>query len=131
MTKPSVICDLWQVAVVPFPFSEAPGAKRRPALALSHPAFNREGTTVFAMITSRVHRPWPGDCVIQDLEPVGLTRSCIVRLKLFTLDNSLVMRRLGALSYRDRETVLSSLGTFFASSADDTGGVSDLCEVRF
>jgi mRNA interferase MazF len=68
--------------------------------------------------------------VIQDLEPVGLTRSCIVRLKLFTLDNSLVMRRLGALSYRDRETVLSSLGTFFASSADDTGGVSDLCEAR-
>jgi mRNA interferase MazF len=130
-----VICDLWQVAVVPFPFSEALGAKRRPALALSHPSFNREGITVFAMITSRFHRPWPGDSLIQDLEPVGLTRNCIVRLKLFTLDNRLILHSLGTLSHRDRETVLSSLGTFFANRADAaedtlTGGTSDLCEAR-
>ena len=96
-------CDPWDVVVVPFPFTERPGAKRRPAVVLSNQEFNRHGHTILAMITTGVHRPWPGDSEIADLEASGLEVPCIIRLKLFTLDNRLVLRRLGRLSAADRQ----------------------------
>jgi len=104
-----VICDRWDVAVVPFPFSEKTGSKRRPALVLSNAAFNNFGHTALAMITTRGHHPWPGDCEITDLEAAGLPLPCIVRLKLFTLDNRVILRRLGRLSQPDRAQVKSNL----------------------
>jgi len=98
-----VTCDPWEVVVVPFPFTERPGAKRRPAVVLSNREFNRHGRTILAMITTRAHRPWPGDSEIADLEAAGLEVPCIIRLKLFTLDNRLLLRRLGRRSVADRK----------------------------
>jgi mRNA interferase MazF len=106
-----VICEAWDVVVVPFPFSERPGAKKRPALVLSRPSFNKAGHTAMAMITTRAHRPWPGDVEIEKLEQAGLPLPCIVRLKLFTLDNRLLMMRIGSLSPADRRRVASALRT--------------------
>ena len=103
-------CDPGDVAVVPFPFSERPGAKRRPALVLSSADFNRRaGHTVLAMITTRSDPEWPGDVEIHDLDASGLPRRCIVRLKLFTIDNRLVLRRAGRLVGADRKRVGESL----------------------
>jgi mRNA interferase MazF len=104
-----VICEPWDVAVVPFSFNERPGSKRRPALVLSRRAFNSAGHTVLAMITTRAHRAWPGDIEIQGLEPAGLPLPCIVRMKVFTLDNRLLMKRIGSLSAADRRGVASAL----------------------
>lgn len=105
-----MICDPGDIAVVPFPFSERPGTKRRPALTLSSRRFNRAGHTILAMITTKTHSPWPGDQPIEDLEGAGLPRPCIVRLKVFTLDNRLIIRRAGKLSEMDQEAVQASLG---------------------
>ncbi|MCM3877396.1 MAG: type II toxin-antitoxin system PemK/MazF family toxin [Thermoanaerobaculia bacterium] len=104
-----MISEAWDVVVVPFPFSERPGTKKRPALVLSRPSFNKAGHTALAMITTRAHRPWPGDVEIEKLEQAGLPLPCIVRLKLFTLDNRLLMSRLGSLSPVDRKGVASAL----------------------
>lgn len=104
-----MICERGDVAVLPFPFSERPGTKRRPALALSQRGFNEAGHTIFAMITTRTHAPWPGDVVIEQLDDAGLTHPCIVRLKLFTLDNRLILRRAGTLTDGDRQAVEESL----------------------
>lgn len=104
-----MICSPGDVAVVPFPFSERPGTKRRPALALSHREFNESGHTVLSMITTRTHSSWPGDVVIEQLEAAGLHHPCIVRFKLFTLDNRLILRRAGKLSESDHEAVRRSL----------------------
>ena len=41
-----MICEPWTIVVVPFPFSERPGSKRRPALVLSGRTFNAGGHTV-------------------------------------------------------------------------------------
>lgn len=104
-----MICDLWDVVVVPFPFSEKAAAKRRPALVLSRKAFNASGHIVLAMITTRAHHAWPGDVEIKDSAAAGLPLPCIVRLKLFTLDARLLLRRIGALSASDRRHVATAL----------------------
>ena len=102
MRRPFVICEPWAVVIVPFPFTEGPRSKRRPALALSTKAFNENGHTVLAMITTKAHHPWPGDTDVDDYQLAGLKTPCIVRLKIFTLDNRLVVRQIGRLSDKDR-----------------------------
>ena len=109
-----MICEPWDVAVVPFPFSERPGSKRRPTLVLSRRAFNLAGHTVLAMITTRAHRAWPGDSEIQNLESAGLPLPCIVRLKIFTLDNRLLMRKIGSLSPADQRRVSGAMKSHLA-----------------
>ena len=101
MKKLSATCNQWDVVIVPFPFSTHPGTKRRPALALSNRDFNRRGHTVLAMITTSGHHAWPGDVVIRDMKSAGLRVPCIVRLKLFTLDNRLLLKTIGHLSKDD------------------------------
>jgi mRNA interferase MazF len=111
MTMPSAICDRWDVIVVPFPFSDTAAEKRRPALVISNAAFNAAGHTVLAMITTRGHHPWPGDCNLEDYDDAGLPLPCLVRLKIFTLDNRVILRRLGSLGKADRKRVETSLKT--------------------
>jgi mRNA interferase MazF len=109
MKRLFVTCDRFDVVVVPFPFSEQAGSKRRPAVVISNRNFNAAGYTVLAMITTKGHHPWPGDHTISDLAETGLPLHCIVRLKLFTLDNRLILRQLGGLSDSDRGKVESNL----------------------
>ena len=101
--------ELWDVVVVPFPFSDTTGGKRRPALVISTATFNTSGHTVLAMITTPGHQPWPGDCVLDDSEKAGLPARCVVRMKLFTVDNRLLVRLLGRLSPSDAARVKSAL----------------------
>lgn len=109
-----MICDPWSVVVVPFPFSERPGTKRRPALVLSKRPLNESGHSVLAMITTKAHSPWPGDVEIQDAEDAGLHQVCVLRLKLFTLDNQLILKEIGRLSPGDRKRAAMSIRRFLA-----------------
>ncbi len=104
-----MICDPWDVVIVPFPFTEKIGVKRRPALVLSTKTFNENGHLVLSMITTKTHAAWPGDTNITSLSAAGLHSPCIVRLKVFTLDNRLIIRRSGHLAETDRKNVTQSL----------------------
>jgi mRNA interferase MazF len=95
------------VIIVPFPFTDRDAGKRRPArrpaLVCSSAAFNRQARhVVLAMFTTPTHSAWPDDVPIQDLAAAGLPAASVVRWKFFTLDPSLVLRRAGTLSARDR-----------------------------
>ena len=97
------------VVVVPFPFTDRAAAKRRPALVCSSEIFNRQARhLVLAMITTATHTPWPGDVPISDLKSAGLPESSVVRWKLFTLDDTFVLKRAGSLSARDRAACRAS-----------------------
>ena len=111
-----MICSRWEVAAVPFPFSDQPGSKRRPALVVSRKNFNRHGHTILAMITTRARAPWPGDTPLADFSRAGLRVSCLVRLKLFTLDNRLIVKKIGTLSQDDRKAAGASLRRFLFPS---------------
>ena len=65
-----------------------------------------------AMITTSAHAPWPGDVNIARRKTAGLKVDCLVRLKLFTLDNRLIQRRLGRLAAKDRRAVSTQLAGY-------------------
>ena len=91
------------VVIVPFPFTERLGEKRRPALVVSTRDYiEASAHVVLAMITTATRFPWPGDVGIVDLAATGLPKGSTVRWKIFTLDASLVLRRVGALADGDR-----------------------------
>lgn len=46
-----------------------------------------------AMITSAKNSDWPLDIEIQDLNRAGLPSPSIIRMKLFTLDEKLIIRK--------------------------------------
>lgn len=104
-----MICEPWVVVIIPFPFTEGPRAKRRPAVALTTKAFNQNGYTVLAMITTKARPSWPGDTGISDYQLAGLKVPCIVRLKLFTLDNRLILKEAGRLSEVDRNNISQNI----------------------
>ena len=68
-----MISRRWDVVVVPFPFSDRPGHKRRPALVLTNSSFNRGGHTVLSMITSSGRADWPGDVELKNPKSAGLS----------------------------------------------------------
>ncbi len=108
------ISDAGDIVVVPFPFSDLPVAKPRPALVVSASASNdREGTTLLAMITTASGSK-PGDTPVQDGEQAGLKAASVLRLKLFTLDNRLIARRIGSLTARDRRAARVAVSRLFA-----------------
>lgn len=111
MRRPTVTFEAFDVVVVPFPFTDRTTTKRRPALVLSDAkVFNSQlGQSVLAMITSARNSDWPLDVEIANLDSAGLSSASVVRMKLFTLDDQLVIRKAGALAENDRKSVVAAL----------------------
>lgn len=106
---PSAIYKQFDIIIVPFPFSESKASKRRPALLLSTEQFlDVTGHGILAMITS-TRQAWKYDVLIQDVKAAGLDTPCAVRMKLFTLDARLFLRRAGSLGAKDRPDVIHHL----------------------
>ena len=101
----------FEVVVVPFPFTDSKSDKRRPALILSDDIkFNTpSGHAVLAMITSQKNPDWPLDTAITSIRRTGLTAPSKVRMKLFTLDSRLIVKKIGTLTNRDKKAVGKAL----------------------
>ena len=100
------------IVCIPFPFTDRVVHKRRPALVLSAKNFNTSHMhLVLAMITSAKNPPWPSDVSISDQTNAGLPSASVVRMKLFTLDERLVLGLLGKLSKSDKAAVWGRMST--------------------
>jgi mRNA interferase MazF len=106
-----VTFEAFDIVVVPFPFTDKTSSKRRPALVLSEAkSFNNHAAhSALAMITSAGNSEWPLDIEITDLGSAGLPLASIVRMKLFTLDNQLIIRKAGELGGKDRKAVTKAI----------------------
>ncbi|TRW92910.1 type II toxin-antitoxin system PemK/MazF family toxin [Candidatus Methylobacter oryzae] len=106
--------ESFSIVVVPFPFTDQDTAKKRPALVLSGSLFNTSvGHSVLAMITSAKNSTWLYDVHISDLKSAGLSSASIVRMKLFTLDNRLIIRKAGILANSDQQAVTKAFSKLF------------------
>ena len=101
-----MIYNQFDVVVIPFPFTDKDSYKRRPVLIISNQTFNQShNQLILSMITTAKNSSWESDIIINDYEFANLSIPSIIRLKLFTLDSSLVIRKLGCLSDGDINTV--------------------------
>lgn len=112
------IYNTFDVVVVPFPFTDSDCSKRRPALILS--SFDSFGVmaghSVMAMITSAQNNPWPLDVNLVGIVEAGLSKASTVRMKFFTLDHRLIIRKIGTLSFNDQQAVIIALNKLFPMS---------------
>jgi mRNA interferase MazF len=110
-----MICEQFDVVVVPFPFSDLPQSKKRKALVISSKKFNHaNGNSVLLMITSAMSSEWLFDVKVSDLKSAGLNKDCVVRMKSFTLDNGLFLDRSGHLALKDASRVVDALKKTYA-----------------
>jgi mRNA interferase MazF len=65
------------------------------------------------MITTKNHPSWSLDMVIQDLEATGLNAPSMIRFKLFTLDDNLIIKKIGSLSEYDRTVIIARMRKVF------------------
>ena len=66
------------------------------------------------MITNARHGEWDLDVPIENWLRSGLRKPCVARAKLFTLDNGLVLGRVGTLTEEDRVKIADALSAALA-----------------
>ncbi len=95
-----------EVLLLPFPFTDQSGTKQRPALVLSTTLYNqRREDLIVAPITSNVATGQPDDITLNDWTMAGLLKPSLVIGILGTIDQELVIRRLGVLNSTDLSLV--------------------------
>ena len=115
MIRHGVIFKAFDVVVVPFPFTDRDATKRRPALVISNALFNQQHDQIILdMITTSTDNAWPSDVSLKHWQDIGLKVACHVRLKLFTLNQNLVLKTVGQLYFHD----VKSVQAVFAKYAD-------------
>jgi mRNA interferase MazF len=100
----------WTVVEVPFPFIDKNFSKKRKALVVCTKAYQKEtGACVLAMITSAENSSWSNDIKIEKFALAGLKKPCVVRLKIFTIESTLILREVGTLQERDVKHVRDAI----------------------
>lgn len=98
------------IIIIPFPFTDKSASKRRPAVVLSNAEYIQSTDHVIAaMITSAKNSDWISDINISNLKATGLTIPCVIRMKLFTLSKSLIVRKIGKLAPTDARQLRSRI----------------------
>ena len=96
------------VILVPFPFSDQSGHKKRPGVVVSADAHIRaQNDLIVAQISSQVSNPVPPDEyeIVDWHGTAGLLFRSVVRPKLFTLEDSIVLRSLGYIPVAEMQQI--------------------------
>ena len=95
------------VVLVPFPFSDQSASKKRPAVVVSSAAYHTGHINLILMaISSQVSTsPRVGEIVLTDWKKAGLIGASAVKAVMTTIERRLVIRKLGALSDADRDSL--------------------------
>lgn len=112
------------VVLVPFPFTDLSGRKRRPALVVSPEGFHEEDLVLCA-ITSHVPErlsEWEVPLTSADMADEELPKESVVRVgKLFTTHQSLIAGRFGAVKKEKLLEILGRLHRLFAGDNEAAG----------
>jgi len=104
------------IVLVPFPFTDQSGAKKRPAVVVSRDHYNENRRDLVIMaITSQVRQPLGfAEALIADWQSAGLIKPSVLKPVLTTIEQSLVVRTMGTLSAADqnalRKTIAQVIG---------------------
>jgi mRNA interferase MazF len=108
---PTTSYKFGDVVLVPFPFTDQTGEKKRPAVVVSSERYQRSRPDVIIMAVTSQIRPSAelGEVPIPGWKKAGLLKPSVTKPVLATVEQALVLRKLGRLSPSDRAAVLSTL----------------------
>jgi mRNA interferase MazF len=104
------------VVLVPFPFTDQSGGKKRPAVIVSSSGYNASRRDLIIMaITSQVRQSLGfAEALVADWHTAGLIKPSVLKPVFTTIEQKLVVRTMGQLSARDvrvlRETIAQAIG---------------------
>jgi mRNA interferase MazF len=100
------------VVLVPFPFTDQSGTKKRPAVVISGQGYNAGRRDIVIMaITSQVRTPLGfGEAMVGDWQGAGLVKASVLKPVLTTIEQGLVSRLIGHLSAADTKTLREVVG---------------------
>lgn len=105
------------LVLVPFPYSDLRGMKRRPACVVSADRYQRGPDVIVAMVTSQPARqrsPGLGDVVVADWQAAGLRAPSTIRCgRLLVIEQRLIYSTLGQLSADALSDVDAALAAVF------------------
>jgi mRNA interferase MazF len=103
--------EFGDVVLVPFPFTSQTATKQRPAVIVSSRAYNASRPDIIVMAVTSQVRTGAGsnDAVIEDWKAAGLLKPSVVKPVFATLEQQLVIKRLGSLSAPDRDVVRAAI----------------------
>ncbi len=105
-----------EVVLVPFPFTNQSGAKKRPAVVVSSSGYQAGRRDLIIMaITSQVRQPLGfAEALVADWQTAGLIKQSVLKPVFTTIEQGLVLRSMGRLSDADlrslRETLAQVIG---------------------
>lgn len=104
--------DFGDIVLVPFPFTSQTASKKRPAVVVSNRAYNDSKPDIVVMAVTSQLRPAPilGEVWLQDWQGAGLLKPSAIKPVFATLEQGLVIRKLGALGAADAEALKGAIG---------------------
>ncbi len=100
------------VVLVPFPFTDQSGTKKRPAVVVSSTGYNTNRYDIVIMaVTSQVRTPLAfGEAMVGEWRSAGLLKSSVLKPVFATIEQGLVLRVMGQLSAADVQTLRGVVG---------------------
>ncbi len=115
-----------EIVLVPFPYSDMSGSKRRPVLIVSNDQYNASfPDTVVVVITSKIGKVDEYSLTLEskDLEIGLLPEPSLIRVhKLFTIEQSRILKRFSVLGREKMRETLAILQRLFEHPAIDKSG---------
>ncbi|HMO80935.1 MAG TPA: type II toxin-antitoxin system PemK/MazF family toxin [Pyrinomonadaceae bacterium] len=97
----------FDVVLVKFPFSDLSGSKVRPAVVVNAPHIS---TDIFVVpLTSKTEKLLSGEFVLAEWKVAGLNVVTSAKRGIYTLKQTLVVKRVGQLSVQDSDQLEVSL----------------------
>jgi mRNA interferase MazF len=105
--------DFGDVVLVPFPFTDQSGIKKRPAVVVSSVAYNVSRIDLILMaITSQIKSSQGfAEVVVVEWQKAGLLKASVIKPVMTTVERRLVLRRLGTLEHSDRAALRQAIQT--------------------
>ena len=103
MTQFMTIYNRGDVILVPFPFSNQTTTKKRPSVIVSSNVYNNTSSDIVIMaITGKTGKTFAiGECLIEDWQSAGLLKLSSIKPAISTIEQRLVLKKLGKLSPKD------------------------------
>lgn len=108
---PTTAYRFGDIVLVPFPFTDQSASKKRPAVVVSADSYNALRPDVVLMaVTSHVRPSLAfGEVTVTDWKKAGLIKPGVVKPILTTLEQKLVLKRLGRLQPIDEKALRQAL----------------------